>query len=943
MEKEIKWGGVTTVPSDYESQDGTLMWSKNLLNEDGVGLRRLGKPAVECEIPAGMRVLMMHKVPTQTNWIAIRDNRLVWSERSEGLSSPTVMGGYTGVLRDIAAVGNTLVVTTGANIVYYLWKEGGYKYLGERPPLIPIQWGCKRFEFADTDSTELEVTTMDVGEDDWVKYNYLINGVWEKDESGAKAEPVNVDAERAALSDLCFGKITRLTGELLRKGAFTDTIFVRAAYRMYDQTWQWHTVPVMLQWSVWPAVTGIGCSNVDYDGASGTRERKVALAAKMNGAKVTYRVLGSEADIEALKDWGDIIKGIDVFFSEQIRAYDMSERIDLPAGISTNDLQKKIIGNLEELDPEGVKFYGPAADGGLGNTALCRQYSGTWEAYGSRDVRSFKKCMNLPIEEDYHNKIRRCGTFYKVAELLTDDLRFMPSVEELPLKNKNLTILASYPALPDDYISRSHLRADKITVYNSRLYLSQPERTLADTEPIGAVVANRQGDRASSPDNYGRGYLRVYARLNGETLTARRFEAYAADDGYLYCPRYVFYPEPTAFRMEMWRNGEGGLQMLWSVDLEEHETLNGAYYYQPTLANPEGVDSLMWPQASGEAPEGAVQWTRYNNKIYSSEVDNPWRFAASGVFTVGNGEVKALSTATQALSQGQFGQFPIYAFASDGVWAIEIDNEGKGVSVKPISRDVLTDASSILQLDGSVLFVTERGLMEIGGSSVKCISEAIGHDWQIEIGGIEYLEDFAGCEVEAIEPLRDFLRGGGMAYDYRRQRVYVFKEGRGTAWVLSLRSGQWGLTDRVRETMSYAVRSYPEALVVGRETDSGSVMYNLSKEEDAAWRGDSDSDAVMFSRPLKFGLPDALKRLRAVVQRGDVEREVDFEGWRRVDRIQSAVWGSRDLRRWHLIDSRRGRRIEGLGGSPYRWFMVGVRGRFDGRDSLSGCSVDFGV
>ena len=55
------------------------------------------------------------------------------------------------------------------------------------------------------------------------------------------------------------------------------------------------------------------------------------------------------------------------------------------------------------------------------------------------------------------------------------------------------------------------------------------------------------------------------------------------------------------------------------------------------------------------------------NKIYTSEINNPFHFPVLGINTIGTGTILGISSAVKALSEGQFGQFPLYAFTSEGV------------------------------------------------------------------------------------------------------------------------------------------------------------------------------------------------------------------------------------------------------------------------------------
>ena len=111
------------------------------------------------------------------------------------------------------------------------------------------------------------------------------------------------------------------------------------------------------------------------------------------------------------------------------------------------------------------------------------------------------------------------------------------------------------------------------------------------------------------------------------------------------------------------------------------------------------------------------------NKIYTSEINNPFHFPVLGINTIGTGTILGISSAVKALSEGQFGQFPLYAFTSEGVWALEVSNTGSYSARQPVTREVCINTNSITQIDNAVLFATNRGIMLISGSTAQCISE----------------------------------------------------------------------------------------------------------------------------------------------------------------------------------------------------------------------------
>ena len=84
-------------------------------------------------------------------------------------------------------------------------------------------------------------------------------------------------------------------------------------------------------------------------------------------------------------------------------------------------------------------------------------------------------------------------------------------------------------------------------------------------------------------------------------------------------------------------------------------------------------------------------------------------------------EIFGTALATKALSTGQFGQFPLYVFTDNGIWAMQMNQLGTFSSSHAVSMDV-AKKGTILALDQAVAFVTDKGLLLITGSDIRNLS-----------------------------------------------------------------------------------------------------------------------------------------------------------------------------------------------------------------------------
>lgn len=190
---------------------------------------------------------------------------------------------------------------------------------------------------------------------------------------------------------------------------------------------------------------------------------------------------------------------------------------------------------------------------------------------------------------------------------------------------------------------------------------------------------------------------------------------------------FLYYPDSRAYRMiiTLQKAEDAGTEQYYAatLDLEEHTTLNGAYYYEPLYYT---LKSKLKPTTTVPEPPTADELTSTPpNQLFVSESSNPFLFRAGQIYTIGSSEILAIASATKALSEGQFGPFPLYVFSKEEIWAMEVSQTSSYSSRQTIARDVCNNAKSILQTDGAVLFTSDKGVMIIEGSADRCISEGL--------------------------------------------------------------------------------------------------------------------------------------------------------------------------------------------------------------------------
>lgn len=945
MIKEIKFSGLAASPSDYEAPDGQLDLSLNLLRDAADALQPVLPPVKirnfsSSQQPApsgplspaayvGPRPVFIHKTTSADMLIIVERKPSVgrtfisFCDRADSSSPLQNLDNFPSSFISCTAVGNTLVVLASDGIRYYLFKDAAYLSLGSRPPFVSISFGMVRVGEL-TDAAESEYP----GCPRWSSKYFPGDG------DGGNAVVYVKQPEDEALmqsvSNSVMGLLlSRVADKVTSQGLFYQPFFVRYAFRLYDGSYAWHSAPVLMLPDVCvPRVRITEKPSVSSDGVL-----SIKSALKVPYFALSRRILAD--GLANLAPWEDIVSSIDVFVSAPLYTYSQAEGVRGWTSLASIYARRKVHAS-DFADSSGASSsaedgnHRPSESSGdpLPEYAFVGHYadslSGNHQDHNVRlaDCRQIR-VWDIAPNDKFEDSITDTSLFYLFSsipfkEILPDD-----APVRLEADPKDLSSLVARKVLPDDWQSHFRMLPTCATVYNSRLHLCGMSLRLPEPLPVASAVPP-----SGSADTLQAVSVRVWSLRNGVRCSA---VSSSHSDASLFplsseIPRFLWYPDPSAYMMML----QAGSRSV-VVKLSPHPALNGAYWFAGLDASPSAPDAAP---DSLTLPDTAPALS----KVYVSDPTNPFTFPATGIVTVGSGSVFALSSAAKALSQGQFGQFPLYAFTSEGVWAMEVSSSGSYSARQPITRDVCINPDAIAQIDSAVLFPSSRGIMLLSGSSAQCISDAVdnvaGLDFSSLPGfrkllliylsnsnpGVSLDESLSSDAV--IPPFRQFLEHCGMIYDYVNQRIMVYNPAHPFAYLFSLRSKSWGM---MRARIAFSLNSYPDALALDA---SG----NLISFPGSDASGDApDVPAILVSRPIKLGIPDALKTVDAIFQRGSFRK----------GQVMSALYGSRNLVDWHLVSSSVSHRILNRSGSPYKYFRIALVCSLAPGESISGCSVQF--
>lgn len=917
MIKEIKYGGMSSATSDYECNDGELDFAQNCINE-GRGIEGIpsfvvsddkveneegneegneseseedgeidgeregesdgdeGDEGDDEEPTVAYRPVYLH----DDRIIGVAENSLYykygdndWQCIKEGFTINVETAQFN-------SIGNSLIVTTGwgdtDTVYYFLWKTDGYKSIGDTPPMIELCFGLqsqyRRYDlpyYRKLEGTELDPL--------WREFDPVPYG-WEP-EGAYRLIIINNEDGIRRLSEACYAEINSLIEECNDKGYFALPFFIRYAYRLYDGSLLMHSAPVLMI----PNSMGI---RVCVSSSDGKLRHCLAVC---NACILDYRVIKGDATL--LEPWKDIIKSIDIFVSAPIYPFTTSGKITHFRTYHYN----KSFGIYKNVPETSTGVYG--RHGGLEWVGLRGEQAETGEL----------SCV-LQSNPNFRDDIKDVSTFYHLTSLSLENLPNINTTKNLEFTEGILKTLVTREVMTDDYDSHFAKNFKSLYAYNSRLIAANVKKTIH----INQSLASRLPYIGSMKKRF------VTVDVNEEGNLLQQEENTPNEYNTIH---YVFFPFTEATKMMIHNSGTS---LVHYFSLRKSDFLNGTFFFS-------GFDDTSVEKEEDPPIGGSSIITKLPNKIYVSEVNNPFVFPAVNIHTVGDAPITALGVSTQAVSDGQFGQYPFYVFSEDGTWALEVNDIGVPSKPKPISRLVATSPKSMQSIDTEFLFASKNGVYSLVGATPTLISRKFKENafFDFYSGTTEVLSKFKDVATElkhTIAELQnsfvDYIDGAVIAYDYLHKRIFFSNSNYGYTYVFSIATGEWYTTNNI--VFIDALNSYPEAKVVTQDSNGYYHIVDLANFGDA-------TPSTLITRPLKLDLPDTFKTVERVIQRGNFAP----------DNVQQILYGSNDLVTWRPLASSRNKYISGLRGHSYKYFRLALFMNLNKGESLTGCTIQF--
>lgn len=376
--------------------------------------------------------------------------------------------------------------------------------------------------------------------------------------------------------------------------------------------------------------------------------------------------------------------------------------------------------------------------------------------------------------------------------------------------------------LRDDAFTRNKI-SGKMYTYNGRLHVGNIKQKFTSFYPFTMFY-----------DKYGSPTKPLSSEVHIKTDSGLKIVHGSSVGGDTLTP-YISYPDSRAVKLIVYTS-DGYKEF----PLKPHPFLNIAYNL--SQLTPYNISEFQTGTYT-ELPENNTEISP--NKLKVSEVSDPFYFPAKQTYTVSNRAIKGMATATTALSTGQFGQFPLYVFTDEGIFAM---STGTGdiayTNSFPVTRDICNNPDSIISTDNAVVFSTESGLYILSGSTAAKLSSEIEGYLPTSINSspiIKKVANVAGFtnHLSSTEFIY-YLENAQIGYNYEDKEIIVANSGFPYSYVYNMQSGYWY---KISVSISKFLNSYPESLAV--LSDHG--VYNMHNGHRTV------NKILLLTRPIKFG------------------------------------------------------------------------------------------
>jgi len=832
MRVQTNINGIMTASSYQEGDCYSLV---NLRKKNGT-LHPVTERKTEFELKDKYDIVFVHSNSGYENWIGTKNlesggSEVWWNINNE----PELIFDTETKIISIEQIGNTLSLITEKEILYMLYGDQEYKVLGEIPEIEPIKWF--NYGYFRTKSYADEYPTFATGFAETEEFRPASIGIF--------------NVFRKKLYDSL-------------DGCLIDSHLMVFAFRLYDGSYVKQTSPVLLCGNLFETASIQRNMFSSYSGPLYQEHYYIGI----NANKICL-----EFDLNYLNKWKDIIKSVDIFIS--------------------NGLGKCAESNIiEDIDITIVQPPNPFPSSWSQWNHISLMKDDALMIENIKSTTNFYLIDSIPIGTVSDYDVNVDGAFSFPKKSVLSDIDLLIQRESLPVdsySHHTVTGNISYT-----YNNRLHLADIKTALFKgfNADYFVLPDRFRgisffgekyvwnldesmipSDVVPVEDLRYNgfRKGNSTSSFSGI---LIAVDLNINSDTKTVYA-ELYSEDNYGIadWLNPFFSYPDSRAVRVRFYEiKSQNQFRLFYASDLTPSSGANYSYCLSTIFDSKSNINYVTPPPVLMEGgflppdietidiPNEMPSYSE-ENKLKVSALNNPFMFPNQTTYLVSNGKILNMASVATRISEGQFGQYPLYVFTNKGIYSMSI---GTGEVVyateaAPTSYEVPTTPVICITPFG-VIFTSARGVCIISGQDVELLTYPLQqHPKELLIQSTseidEILLDFGKNPfIEYIETVKFII------YNPHENEL-IIHNGDTFNWVLCFDSKQFYQSTEIIDQV--VENTFPDLKVI-----EGMKVKNYSQS------GDDKAHVSLITRPLNFGTTD-LKKLDRMFLRATIFNPVE--------------------------------------------------------------------
>lgn len=864
MQKSFSFKGLTLGSDNLLVADGECMEVVNLRYRDGVLL----------PIPIAGQDTELESVYSRIYWHSASEMYLAIENSDElpvhfydknlkivtSASSPDELMLFP-LLKGVERIefsGNIVCCIAVSTIYYLIYDADKYRWLGERPPMPSLTFSVESIVYSlKTDSSYLLMPALD-----------------------------NID-DPLYWGNASLGFFDECLAELHSKGYFVDRALFRFAFRLYDGSYLCYSPIYYVDDD--NSIAGLARDADNYaaeaiDAGNGNAPSSSRYRVKVQGFKPLFHFKNID-----LKAWENIIVAIDLFTSGSIYGHKVAETAD-KWSIRNGMYYSNERGNKRYVNKDNSELLSDVTNAAMFYKIAEYNIDGVLvDSVKNVTATGLALCDNMPDEDSPAVARTAASSYLFNGRLHLGGMReqlfkgynsndYLPAAMEAALTTYAMVHTKIKTSMGMSVVKREYDGTFALGVKDGAYYITPyimyPDSRACETTfviKIGSTVyrktfpltPHKTLNLAAYVHSYGDGctVTLVSGMSDGQQpilLSAENVKAFFSYTPGEYVIQYI--------------GGKG-----WYYGDVEF-TARGSAQYRPLIStlNPVDGDTITIVIKQGDVLDNLLdirdisidsswevlpeipQVDEVNpcevrgNVMKVSAVDNPFYFPAKNTYTPSHEDIQAVCSNTVALSQGQFGQHPLYVFCKDGIWAMAVDASGNVTyaAAYPLSREVCINPASLCCIDSGVVFVSDKGVMLLQGGELTCLSASLDSNEmpikEITPSSIFYKIAALSYNTSAVGRIlfKEYIKDVVIGFLASEKEIWISNPRYEYTYVFSLENGCWA---KVNRGYTCFVNCYPH-LVTNTCVDDKSYISLLQNNNSAGY-----APVLLITRPQLWG------------------------------------------------------------------------------------------